>query len=257
MGSSPKRHHIDLLIELAKARIASAAMKTFLSYLWWILDPLLTLLVFYLVFGLLLARGREGFLEFLLVGVVTWGWFQKSVSNAATSVMQGRGLMLHVYFPKWLLPASTLIQDALKQGFVVAIVLCYLALGGYTNPAWLALPGLLLLQAFLIAGVAGLVAALVPFFPDLRFIVGTGLQLMMFGSGIFYSVEVIPVAYQDWFFLNPMASVIESYRDILLRAQLPDADRLLWVGVLAAAFLVPAAILFRRFDHVYPRIVAE
>lgn len=257
MSSSPKRHHIELLIELSKARIVSEAMKTFLNYLWWVLDPMLTLLVFYLVFGLLLAKGQEGFLAFLLVGVVSWGWFQKSVSNASTSVLHGRGLMLQVYFPKWLLPASTLIQDALKQGFVMAIVLCYLALEGYANPAWLALPGLMLLQVFLIAGVSGLVAALVPFFPDLRFIVGTGLQLMMFGSGIFYSVEVIPVGYQDWFFLNPMASLIESYRDILLRARLPDADRLLWVCVLAAVFLVPAAILFRRFDHVYPRVVTE
>ena len=257
MSPLPKRHYASLLLELSRARMTSAATKNSLSYVWWVLDPLLTLVVFYLVFGLLLARGREGFLEFLLVGVISWGWFQKSISNASTSVIHGRGLMLQVYFPKWLLPASTLIQDAFKQAFVLGLLLSYLAILGYANLAWLATPLLILLQMLLIAGVASFVAALVPFLPDLRFVVGTGLQLMMFGSGIFYSVEKISTDYQNWFFLNPMASLIESYRDIFLRSSLPDPHRLLWVLLIAVVFLVLAALLFRRFDHLYPRVVME
>ena len=101
------------------------------------------------------------------------------------------------------------------------------------------------------------VAAVVPFLPDLRFVVKTGLMLMMFGSGIFYHYELILPEHRGFFFLNPMANLIRNYREVLLHQNWPDWQALGVIALLSILFLGLMVWVFHRFSSTYVRVTLE
>ncbi len=185
-------HFIQLVLVKVKANLQAEASKFYLSYVWWIFEPLLQIIVFYVVFGLLLERGTDNFVVYLLTGIIPWLWFNRSISNSAFSIVQGRGIMMQVNLSKLFFPTVVICQDLAKQFFVMILLITFLLLYGI-EPAlcWLTLPLLMCVQLLFIAVAAYFVAAVIPFLPDLNYLVRTGLMMLMFCSGVFYSVEAI------------------------------------------------------------------
>ena len=247
---------INLLLFKTQANLRTEVSKYYLNYLWWIIEPVLMMTVFYVVFGIFLNRGTDHYVAFLLVGLTVWNWFARSVQHSCLSIFHGRGLMMQVNLPKSFFPLEVFLRDAFKHLFVSALLLFFLF--AYSTPvsiAWLAFPVLLVIQAVLILGVGALCAAVVPFLPDVTFIVSTGIQLLFFGSGIFFKIEdVVLPQHQFIMYLNPMAGLIKAYRDILIHAQWPDWAYLGWVFFFSCCLLVFAFGLIRKFDHIYPRV---
>lgn len=249
-------HYCELIIVKVAANLRAEASKSYLSYLWWGLEPILHLMVFYLVFGLLLQRGTGDFVVYLLSGLIPWLWFNKSISNSMLSIVQGKGLMTQVHLPKVIFPTIVICQDLVKQSIVIILFLVFLLIYGVPlSLHWLALPLLMLIEFFLISACAFVVAAAIPFLPDLRYLVNTGLMLLMFCSGIFYSMDAIPAEYHKVFFLNPIALLLNNYRRILLYGQWPDWGPLILLSFLSILFLMLFCSILRRFDHIYPRVV--
>jgi homopolymeric O-antigen transport system permease protein len=249
-------HYWQFILVKVAANLKAEASRNYLSYLWWVFDPLLNMLVFYLVFGFLLQRGTENFVVFLLTGLIPWLWFSKTVNNSMMSIVQGKGLMMQVHLPKIILPTIIICQDAVKQMVVMLLLLLFIVIYGITpSMCWWALPILLLTQILFVAACAYVVSAIIPFLPDLRFLVAAGLQMLMFGSGIFYSMEMIPDQYHKLFNLNPVANLLNNYRGIFLYNRWPDLQALFLMasGSLIVMFLM--FLVLRRLDHVYPRVV--
>jgi lipopolysaccharide transport system permease protein len=250
---------IGLLIFRTGANLRAEASQYYLTYLWWVLEPILMMGVFYVVFGVFLQRGTPDFVGFLLCGLTFWNWFNRSVNNASSSIMGGQSIMLQVNIPKIFFPLEVLLSDAFKQLFVTTLLLAFLLL--YPTPVtitWLALPVLMFIQLIIIAGTAILCAALVPFVPDLRFIIATGLQLLFFGSGIFFSVEsVVLPQHQFIMYLNPLAGLLANYRGILMYSKWPDWIYLGEVLIGASVFLLFSLWVVSKLDHVYPRVCQQ
>ncbi len=247
---------MDLVVYKTYADLRAEAAKTYINYLWWIIDPILSMSVFYLVFGVMLQGGTEGFVAFLLSGLVIWNWYRQSISNAGGAILTGQGLMGQVHVPKLVFPATTLLTDLTKFALVFVLLLVFLWLSGYpVGIAYLALPVLLLVQFLLIAAFACLLAALVPYLPDLRFLADNLLNLQFFVSGVFFLAKDVPPEYHGWFYLNPMAGLIEDFRGLLLHGDWPHWGRLGWVAIGASLLLVLAIGMIRRFDRDYPRLV--
>jgi lipopolysaccharide transport system permease protein len=216
------------------------------------------MLAFYIVFGLLLDRGTEDFVVFLLCGLIPWLWFAKSVNNAASSILTARGLILQISLPKIFFPAVSVLQDTAKQLIVFTLLILFLLLYGIEMQiAWLAVIPIAIVELVLIMGCAFMAAAVTPFLPDFRFLVSTGIQLLMFASGVFYSIELIRPEHRDLFFLNPMASILNSYRTALLYGAWPDWSVLAWVFLGSIIVLLITVFMVLRFDGVYPRLVTE
>lgn len=238
------------------AGLRAEASRNYLSFLWWVLEPLFSMLVFYIVFGLLFQRGTEDFVPFLLVGLVSWQWFVNTVKHSMTSIYGNGRLMNHVDLPKVIFPSIVIVMDLVKFSFVLILLMVFLWLYGFDiNSAYLALPLVLGAQLLLTTALSYFVAAIIPFIPDLRFLIDTLLQLAFFASGIFYSGQSIPEQYQFYFYLNPMATLIEDYRNILLHNSWPDGSSLLVIALFSLAGVYGAQALIRRFDYFYPRIV--
>jgi lipopolysaccharide transport system permease protein len=183
-------HFWHLVVLKVKLNLKSEASKSYLSYLWWLLEPALFVGVFFVVFGIFLANKTDGFIMFLLCGKIPFIWFSRTVGNAANSITGGRGLMNQMKIPKMFFPAVVITQDFVKSMSVFLLMLVVLWIAGYKpNLTWISLPVIIFTQLIFIMSIATIGSAIVPFLPDFRFIINTGLMLMMFASGIFYSYE--------------------------------------------------------------------
>jgi lipopolysaccharide transport system permease protein len=248
-------HYFELILYKAYADLRSEAEKTYIGFLWWILDPIIFMSIFYIVFGLLLKRGTEDFIPFLLIGLVVWRWFQNTVSHGANTILINRGLMRQVYLPKIIFPIVVILIDLAKFAFVFILLLIYLWIEGFPiGISYLALPILLIIQLILIIALTCFAAALVPFLPDLKILIDHALHILFFLSGIFFAGSSIPEQYQFYFYLNPMANIIEGYREILMYNQWPNGYALLVIGSLSLLGIVGSYRLLEHYDHVYPKI---
>ena len=236
--------------------LVAEASRYYLGWLWWFMEPVLMTATFYIVFKYLRARGPE-FIYFLIIGVTTWLWFAKSVGNAAQSLTAAKSLILQMKLPKVLFPMIGVISVTYKQAFVFLILFLVLAPAYGVTGAWIALPLLIVVEMLFIVACASTVAFLCALIPDLRFIVTSGLQLMMFCSGIFFEISSFPETVQGWFRLNPMAVLLEQYRLVLLDGIPPDVVWCGWLGVGSLVWLAVMDWVYRRWDQqVTRRIIA-
>lgn len=250
------RRNLDLVIYKTYADLKAEAARTYVNYLWWIIDPLVSLGIYYIVFAVLFQRGGPGYIFELLVGLVIWRWYAEAVSHGSGTILGGRGLMAQVYLPKWIFPIVCLLTDSTKFALIFVLLLGALLIAGYdAGLAWLSLPLLLVIQLTFIAAVSTLLASLVPFLPDLRVVISNLLMLQMFLSGVFFRADTISEKYHDLFFLNPMARLLNEYRVVLLDNNWPDFSALLYIGLFSSALLGSALLLVSRLDKQYPRLV--
>ncbi|HCE41701.1 MAG TPA: ABC transporter permease, partial [Alcanivorax sp.] len=252
------RNFIDLVLTKARLNLKSEANRNHLRYLWWVLDPLLYMAVFYVVFGLLLHRGGEGFVAYLLTGLVPFQWFAKTIQHASNTIVEGRGLMNQVRISPLFFPLVAVAQNAGKQTLVFLMLAVFLVVYGLPpTPHWLALAPVVALQLAFMVVVGCALAMLIPFVRDLLNLVPTGLQFLLFCSGVFYTLDTIPERWRDLFLANPMANLLHQYRRILLDHQWPDWSQLGWLALGCALGLVAVLLAYRRLEGVFPRVVVE
>lgn len=252
------RHHLDIVFFKAGSTLRSEASKTHLSFLWWVIDPILSMAVYFVVFGVLLQRGTEDFVPFLLIGLVAWQWLGNAMTHAANSINNSANLISQIRFPKVILPSIHIAIDTFKFVIVLALLLIFLLAYGFRpTSTYLWLPLLLAVQYLFIVGCSYSLAALVPFVPDIQHVLSHLTRMWMYLSGVMYPLSLIPSHLQDLFLLNPMAFLISSYRDILMYDTHPD---LIHLGVLGFASLTLVALSqwsITRLDATYPRLVIQ
>ena len=248
--SYSRRQLVDVFLTKLKFNLKSEASKTYLGYVWWVLEPALFVLVLYLVFGIFRARGTPDFVIFLVIGKIPFLWFSKSVVNASNSILQARGLINQVIISKAFFPLLVVAQDVVKQLFVLTLMFVFLIWFGLEpNLAWLYFPLLFVVQLLLIVACSLITAMITPFLPDFKYILSTGMVLLMLMSGIFFDYrEVVLPKHQSLFLANPMARLLTEYRRILMDGQPPE-----WLSISIIAlisFLVIIALLrfYRRID---------
>lgn len=238
--------------------LRSEGHRNYLSYAWLALEPMMHILVYYVVFGLIMKQGGENFIIFLLVGQIPWMWFSKAVSGSSGSILAGQNLMLLVGVPAIIFPLINLVKVSLQQIPVFLLLLGFIALQGFLpNIFWWWLIPTFIVQMFLIAAVTCTVAAIIPFSRDLNYLVQIGLMFLMFGSGIFYDYKTLSVELQELFMLNPVAFIIGCYRDILIDGVLPDVIMLGWWGLGSIICCLLLLAVYKKLRYVYPRIVME
>ncbi len=250
-------HLSNLLFHTVRARLANELRLYYLHFVWWFVEPLLDMGIYYVVFDVLLKQGTDNYIPFLLIGIVFWSWFNRSMQNSSLSILHAKELIAQIDIPKSFFPIARVFQDVVKQSFVMTVLMLFLLLYGLpVTWAWMALPILMAVQFILIIGMAILLAAVVPFFPDLKFIISAGLQLMFFASGIFFDIDrmELPV-HRTFVYLNPMAGLIRNYRTVLLHGLWPDWSYILATFLSVLILLIFSLFLIRRFDHIYPKIV--
>lgn len=249
------KHYLELILYKALAELRAECGKSMGGAIWWVLDPLLSILVYYAAFGVILNRGDAHFIAFLCVGIIYWRWFQSSLTRGCGSILAESSLIGKVYMPKYIFPAATLLADLLKFSFTLLLLVIFLIFMGHAPGTYYAvLPAVLLAQLMFTAGLVGISAALTPFFPDLRNIIQHGLHLLFFVSGIFFSADQLPSNLKFVVMLNPMAGLIEAYRAVMIENTAPDLRYLAAVCMAGLTGIGIALAMLKKYDKIYPKI---
>jgi len=227
-----------------------------MGLLWWIVEPIIYMSVFYMIFVVVFNRGGEDRVPFLLTGLVVWKWFSSTINQCPLCISENIGLIRQVYIPKYVFPGMIMMTNTLKFLITFILLITFLFLiGNGPNIAWLSLPVLMAVQLLVILAIGGLVTAVVPFFPDLKLIIENGTLLLFFMSGVFFDISLAPLGIRKYLYLNPMASIIESYRMVLLDGAWPNWFPLVIVSLASLLGLILGLYLLRRFDRIYAKVV--
>ena len=248
----PFTQYFTLIDTLARFRLRADARRYFFGYLWWILEPLLYVAVFYIVFERLLGSRQSDFLVFLAVGKLTFIWFSKSVAQAAGSLTLNKGVIGQVNLPKHLFPLAVLHEGLYRQLAVFSFLLVFISFAGFPpHTTWWYLLPIAVVQYCLIIGCGLFAALLVCAKRDFQLLISLGMVFLLFMSGIFWDIRSIddPLL-ADWLMiLNPLAALIDSYRAVLMLNQSPDINRLAMIFAEAAVLTVAAIVSYRRLHY--------
>lgn len=251
-----KKHYLALIYQKSISDLKAEARRGTLGILWWIVEPVLYMAVFYVIFYLVFNRGDEGAVYSLLTGLVAWKWFDSSVRQSASCISASVGLIRQVYIPKAVLPAMVVFTNTFKFLIILVILMLFLSFTkGSVSFAWLSLFPVMLVQLLTILAIGGLFAALVPFIPDFRILIDNGMTMMFFLSGIFFDIGATSEKIQNILYLNPMVGIIESYRVVLLDGGWPNWILLSKVTLFSLTVLALAGYLLKKYDREYLKVI--
>lgn len=248
--------YIELVFWKAMAELHAEAARAYIGILWWVVEPTLYMLAFYLAFGLGIRSGGKEVVFFLLCGLVPWKWFVSSVQNGSGSIQANSGLIQQVYLPKLVLPLIIILTNSIKYLIVQALLILILTLFGHgPDITWSALPAVIGVEFLLIVSAGSLAASILPIFPDMKLVVDNGLIVLMFVSGVFFDISKLPPKTQAILHYNPLIPVMDSFRAILLRHSWPDWGALSWVVVTGLVLYAVAAWILVAYDRRYIKLM--
>lgn len=246
--------YFTIIFHQTQVDLKQESKRFFLGMAWWILDPLLYILVFYALSLAGLRFGGDNF-NGLIAGISLWKLFASSVSSASGSLLGNKGLMNQVALPSWIFPIQSFTLSLFKFLLVLTVLLLYLWLTGtqFSIHA-LSFPFVFLIYVLFSLGLALIASSLVPFLPDLRFIITNGMMLLFFMSGIFFDITSFPPETQEIFYLNPLAVILTDAKATLTSQQWPMWNRELTILILAILFNLIGLRILHRFNHLYPKL---
>ena len=250
--------HRELLYFLTWRDVKVRYKQTLLGAVWAILQPLMTMLIFTLLFGKLAGIKSDGlpYPIFAYGGLLIWTFFANSVTNSGNSLVGSAHLITKIYFPRMIVPASAvaagLVDLALAFLIQIGLVIYY---GVHASWSLLMVLPLILLTTLLALGVGMWLSALNVKYRDVRYAIPFLIQLWMFASPIIYPVSMLPAKWQWVLTLNPLTGIIQNFRIALFGNQ-PFNWKSLSISVaITAVVLVYSSYSFRRMERHFADIV--
>lgn len=229
--------------------------QTALGAAWAVLQPVLTMVIFTVIFGRFarMPSGGVPYAVFALAALVPWTYFAAALTGASGSLTANTGLITKVYFPRLVVPFAAalagLLDFAIGFGFLAAIMLVY---GVVPTPAALVVvPAAVLAMLVTVMGAGAWLAALNVQYRDVRFAVPFLVQVWMYVSPVIYPASLVPERYRTLYALNPMVGVIEGFRAALLGAGPVPWTALGLSFAAGTLFFVTGTLYFRRTERVF------
>lgn len=221
----------DLLKGFIRKDIKGRFAGTFAGLLWTLLSPVSRMLAYFFVFSIVLRvtvtveeTGTDRFAVFFLCGFFPWVLFSETLNKALTVLLGNASIITKVVFPVELLPCSLVISNFIMQGIGFACLLIYLAIAGFANPVWLMIPVYLIILFLFTLGLAFFLSALCVFIRDLSELFSIIIMLWFFGTPIIYPASNVPDHMMPVLTLNPMASMVDLFRDSILMGRIDTSS---------------------------------
>lgn len=220
---------IILVDTRAKMGLKAEASRLYLSFLWWILEPILFVLAFYFVFSVLLGNRQPDFLLFLMCAKIPFMWFSKAVSNASGSIVGNRGIISQIDIPKTIFPYASIQISLYKEAPVFLLLFGACAYYGYLpSLEWLWLIPLFIVMYLLILAFSLLTALMVCYAEDVKMLINMGMLFLMFTSGIFFDASSIREPIKSYLLiLNPLAFLCDGFRKLLMHKGMYNIEHLI------------------------------
>lgn len=245
----------DLVLTLVARDLKVRYRRSALGFLWTMLQPLLMMLVFTVVFSALFRFNLPNYPIYALAGVLFWNFFSQSIVASMNSLRGNAQLLQKLPVPKAVFPLATVISGVVN--LVLALVPLFLIMVvtegiGSLRPALLFLPLSILLAALFTLGAGLLLAPLAVFFSDVVELIGVLLSVVMYLTPIFYPKEILPPKVLWVVRFNPVRSILETFRDPIYQGEVPPLTHLSVCVVIAVLALAIGGLAFRRSSDRIP-----
>lgn len=247
----------ELLFVLTARDLKVRYKQTALGIFWALLQPLANMLLFTVIFGRLAKLPSDGFPYpiFVFAGLLPWTFFANSISASAESIVVARALITRVYFPRIIIPLTSvctaLVDFAIASSILLMLMLFY-GVGWSLN--LLLAPLFIMVLAFTALGVGSMLAALNVSYRDFRYLVPFGVQFWMFASPVVYPSSMIPEKWQWLYHVNPIAGIIDGIRSVFLG--IPFNWMALSTSMLASIVIfMTGVMMFERTERRFADII--
>ena len=247
----------DLFFFLVWRDIKVLYAQTIMGFAWAILNPLIQIVIFSIIFGKVAKLDTDGipYVLFSTVAIIPWTYMSEAMSKASQSLVAGQSMLGKVYFPRVLFPITPvlakLVDFSISLLLLIAVMIYY-----EVPPTWnvLLLPFLILLMMIIPAGIGLWLSALSIRFRDVKFAMPFLIRMLIYSAPILYTASSIPDGYRLIYSLNPIVAVIEGFRACLLGTEIPW-QFILPGTIVAVILLITGAIYFRKMERVFVDVI--
>lgn len=252
-----RQHLLDLVLFSTYAELRAERARSYLGLIWWVAEPAMMMAAFWLVFEVIFKTGGPDYIAFLLIGLTVWQWMKSCITHAGYSIWTNLAMVRQARLPILMFPLVQILADTVKFLFIFALLLVILWAMGYPpNLAYFALLPLFACILLASAGTGFVLAAIVPLVPDLRFVIEQVLTVVMFMSGVVFSLGDVPPPLSTIMAYNPVMVVMDDTRDILMYGLWPNWVGLWKVAVISIGALLVGIFFVRRLAPRYPKLAA-
>ncbi len=252
----------DLLSLLVRRDFVSFYKQTILGPLWFFIQPLFTTIIFTFIFGNLAAISTDGLPKplFYMAGITAWNYFSDCLTKTSTVFKDNASIFGKVYFPRLIMPLSIVVSNLVRFGVQMIlffiIMLYYYFNGALFNITWAItlFPFIIILMALLGLGTGMIISAMTTKYRDLAFLVGFGVQLLMYATTVIYPLSIAIEKYPKYSWVieyNPMTPIIETFRYGFLGEGSFSWASLGYTTSVTAALLIIGIIVFNRVEKTF------
>ena len=246
----------DLLMLFVRRDFVSVYKQTILGPIWFFIQPIITALTFTLIFGRLAGISTEGipYFPFYLASITLWNYFADSLTKTSETFTANANIFGKVYFPRLIVPLSIIVSNLVKFGvqllLFLAVWIYYVSKEAIAPHYGLLalLPLLILLMGFLGLACGIIISSLTTKYRDLKFLVQFGVQLLMYASPIVYPLSLAPEKYRFYIELNPVTSLIETFKAAFLGTGGHSWEGLLYSLAVTAILFMLGIVIFTRVE---------
>lgn len=245
----------ELLKTSVQKDIRGKYKGAWLGIVWSLLNPLLLLTVYSIIFPYILKVNVENYTMYLCVALLPWTFFTSTVTTGTFSVITNGNILKKVYFPREIIPISVVISGTVNFLISCVVIVLFLIVSG-VGITWTALlfPVILILQFLITLAIVFMLSAFTVYIRDLEHFVSLALLVLFYGTPIVYTMDSIPEKLKWVLNLNPMTHVIEAYRDILYYQRMPNIGNIL---ILFGIAVLGVMIGYKIFDKLQRNFAEE
>jgi len=246
----------DLLMMLVKKEYITFYKQTILGPIWFFVQPILTTLIYVLLFGQIAKLSTDGSpqIAFYLSGITLWNYFSECLTKTSSVFKDNAAVMGKVYFPRLIMPLSIIVSGlmkfAIQFGLFISVILYFTLVKESINPnAWVLItPLLLLLMASFSLGMGMIFSALTTKYKDLVFLLTFGIQLLMYATPVVYSIASIPEKYKWILIANPLTGIFECFRYGFLGSGSFEPSSLIMSAGIITIILIIGVVIFNKVE---------
>ena len=250
----------DLLLLFVKRDFVAQYKQTILGPLWHLIQPIFTTIMFLLVFGKIANIPTDGIqpVLFYMSGITIWNYFSSCLTATSNTFVANAGIFGKVYFPRLIIPLSTVLSNIIKFGIQFLLLLAAMAVYAFRGIhihigfSWLWIPVLVLMMAGLGLGLGIIISSLTTKYRDLTVLIGFAVQLLMYATPIAYPLSFLKgKSYASWIAWNPLTPVVETFRYALFGKGTIDSIGLLYSSGFILVILFFGLLIFSKVERTF------
>ncbi|MBK8712911.1 MAG: ABC transporter permease [Niastella sp.] len=250
----------DLLWLFVKRDFVAQYKQTILGPVWHFIQPIFTTLMFLFIFGKIANIPTDGIaaIPFYMSGITIWNYFSACLTATSATFVANAGIFGKVYFPRLVLPLSTVMSNIIKFGIQFLLLLSVMIYYGFKTGhfhfgiSWLLIPLLVLMMAGMGLGLGIIISSLTTKYRDFTVLLGFAVQLLMYATPVAYPLSFLKdKSYAAWVAWNPLSPIVESFRYALFGTGTLDVAGLLYSGGFILVALFFGALLFNKVERTF------